>query len=45
MAFDQSSFSAISNSVSWELTNGISTQVRVAVEAAKLERANEPAVR
>ena len=33
MAFDQSSFSAISNSVSWELTNGISTQVRVAIEA------------
>ena len=33
MAFDQSSFSAISNSVSWELTNGINTQVRVAIEA------------
>lgn len=33
MAFDQSSFSAISNSVAWELTNGISTQVRVAIEA------------
>ena len=33
MAFDQSSFSAISNSVSWELTNGITTQVRVALEA------------
>ena len=33
MAFDQSSSSAISNSVSWELTNGISTQVRVAIEA------------
>jgi len=33
MAFDQSSFSAVSNSVSWEMTNGISTQVRVAIEA------------
>gem|GEM_PF-1202678 len=33
MAFDQPAFSAISNSVSWELTNGISTQVRVAIEA------------
>jgi hypothetical protein len=33
MAFEQYSFSAITNSVSWELTNGIATQVRVAIEA------------
>lgn len=33
MAFDQSSFSAITNSVAWEMTNGIATQVRVAIEA------------
>jgi hypothetical protein len=33
MAFDQSSFTAITNSVAWELTNGIPTQVRVAIEA------------
>lgn len=33
MAFDQPSFNAISNSIAWDLTNGISTQVRVAIEA------------
>jgi hypothetical protein len=33
MAFDQSSFTAITNNVAWELTNGINTQVRVAIEA------------
>lgn len=33
MAFDQSSFTAITNSVAWEMTNGIATQVRVAIEA------------
>lgn len=33
MAFDQSSFTAITNNVAWEMTNGIATQVRVAIEA------------
>jgi len=33
MAFDQSSFTAITNSAAWEMTNGIPTQVRVAIEA------------